>query len=368
MVALARFLLRNRRHLAFTFVVVLLIQIGFLFINELRVKLKQFIDATDEWHDVINRYPPRPQSYVKGPKPPPKDDDLLKLGDHHHLGKFGQDIAKVMQSLAGDALTLDPHDYIAVPDKTVLNLRCDTCSVVSSAGRLLLQEAGPEIDNATCVIRMNNSPIYGYERHVGQRTTLTVMSFKAIDLLRLNDTLIEGPAAPKITVTWGPPNLLHVSDDGTVAGKTYGQLLNMIKRKPDIKPYILSERQMEFVEALFEKETGMSRHGSGSWISTGFFSIILAINVCEDIKVYGMVTPDHCKGKVVNDTVPFHYYRPKAFRECEMYTSQQSKHMGGHRYISEKEVFSKWSKTYPISFLYPSWNELELNDSSHMVA
>ncbi|XP_002741384.2 alpha-N-acetyl-neuraminyl-2,3-beta-galactosyl-1,3-N-acetyl-galactosaminide alpha-2,6-sialyltransferase-like [Saccoglossus kowalevskii] len=140
-------------------------------------------------------------------------------------------------------------------------------------------------------------------------------------------------------------------------GRTYGQLMNIVKNNPDIAVYSLTEREMDFVELLFERETGKSRHGSGSWISTGFYSLVLAFHLCDEIHMYGMVSPQHCQNPQTadNDTIPFHYYDPNGLDECTMYKSQEYKMMGGHRYITEKEVFQKWKERRNITFHYPSW-------------
>ena len=36
------------------------------------------------------------------------------------------------------------------------------------------------------------------------------------------------------------------------------------------------------------------RQKSHSWLSTGWFTMVIAIEICDNIKVYGMVAPNHC--------------------------------------------------------------------------
>lgn len=36
------------------------------------------------------------------------------------------------------------------------------------------------------------------------------------------------------------------------------------------------------------------RQKSQSWLSTGWFTMVLAIEICDNIQVYGMVPPSHC--------------------------------------------------------------------------
>ena len=54
--------------------------------------------------------------------------------------------------------------------------RCSSCAIVSASGYLLNSGAGDAIDAHDCVIRMNTSPVKGYEKDVGARTDVRFMS------------------------------------------------------------------------------------------------------------------------------------------------------------------------------------------------
>ena len=47
-----------------------------------------------------------------------------------------------------------------------------------------------------------------------------------------------------------------------------------------------------------ESQTGLSldfnRQKSQSWLSTGWFTMVIAIEICDNIQVYGMVPSSHC--------------------------------------------------------------------------
>lgn len=34
---------------------------------------------------------------------------------------------------------------------------------------------------------------------------------------------------------------------------------------------------------------------TGAFLSTGFFTIILALDVCDSIQIYGMINDNHCR-------------------------------------------------------------------------
>ena len=56
-----------------------------------------------------------------------------------------------------------------------------TCVLISTAGSLLNHNYGPFIDGHDVVIRTGQSPIRGYESHVGSKTTYRIMSVSLFD-------------------------------------------------------------------------------------------------------------------------------------------------------------------------------------------
>ncbi|KAI4895776.1 hypothetical protein NFI96_000392 [Prochilodus magdalenae] len=93
---------------------------------------------------------------------------------------------------------------------------------------------------------------------------------------------------------------------------------------------------------------------SGSYLSTGWFTLILAMDMCKEIRVYGMINETYCKSEGYRK-VPYHYYESGSRDECAEYLLHESAPYGGHRFITEKAVFAKWAKTRPIKFRYPDW-------------
>ena len=37
------------------------------------------------------------------------------------------------------------------------------------------------------------------------------------------------------------------------------------------------------------------REKSHSWLSTGWFTMVIAVELCDHVHVYGMVPPDYCR-------------------------------------------------------------------------
>ncbi|XP_077984664.1 alpha-N-acetyl-neuraminyl-2,3-beta-galactosyl-1,3-N-acetyl-galactosaminide alpha-2,6-sialyltransferase-like [Glandiceps talaboti] len=183
-----------------------------------------------------------------------------------------------------------PDEYLYVNDHAKkFNLRCSDCALVSTSGQLLGTGAGAEIDNATCVIRMNAAHVEGYEKDVGSRTTLRMVSFIVIQSRGLTKKDIFGkPSYPEKTVLWS-------SYAPKIFPNIFKSYVNLSSHYPNTEFYYATKKQMEFTDELFQKETGKDRNDSGSWLSTGWFTMVLALHICDEIKVYGMVESDHCE-------------------------------------------------------------------------
>ncbi|KAJ1063695.1 hypothetical protein K5549_005462 [Capra hircus] len=92
---------------------------------------------------------------------------------------------------------------------------------------------------------------------------------------------------------------------------------------------------------------------SGSYLSTGWFTFILAMDACYGIHVYGMINDTYCKTEGYRK-VPYHYYE-QGRDECDEYFLHEHAPYGGHRFITEKKVFAKWAKKHRIIFTHPNW-------------
>ncbi|KAM7317789.1 hypothetical protein ACRRTK_022526 [Alexandromys fortis] len=92
---------------------------------------------------------------------------------------------------------------------------------------------------------------------------------------------------------------------------------------------------------------------SGSYLSTGWFTFILAMDACYSIHVYGMINDTYCKTEGYRK-VPYHYYE-QGKDECNEYLLHEHAPHGGHRFITEKRVFAKWAEKHRIIFTHPNW-------------
>ncbi|XP_066275686.1 alpha-N-acetyl-neuraminyl-2,3-beta-galactosyl-1,3-N-acetyl-galactosaminide alpha-2,6-sialyltransferase-like isoform X2 [Branchiostoma lanceolatum] len=210
--------------------------------------------------------------------------------------------------------------YVGVPNGTKeLSLRCRVCAVVSNSGQLLKYEAGNEIDQADCVIRMNDAPVLGFEKHVGNKTTLRVSCFQSVYLVPASGSLYD-QAGKSALLGWGPPK-----DMDTRRGKAHRKLKLVSEMNRDLDVYMLTQERMGYSAKVYKDETGKS-----------------------------LEHPD--------DTTRYHYYVSKLkevgpkLKECDFYKRHQRTPNGAHRFFTEKTIFARWAPHHNVTFHYPSWS------------
>ncbi|KAM6903004.1 alpha-N-acetyl-neuraminyl-2,3-beta-galactosyl-1,3-N-acetyl-galactosaminide alpha-2,6-sialyltransferase [Xenentodon cancila] len=232
-----------------------------------------------------------------------------------------------------------------------LNIHCNQCALVSSSGQMLGAGAGEEIDKIGCVIRMNNAPTRGYEKDVGSRTSVRVVSHTSVPLLIKSEQYYFQQLADTTYVFWGPER--NMRQDGK--GHIYNALLRMAIKYPQVGIYVVTRDRIQYCDSVFQNETGKNRMKTGAFLSTGFFTMILALDMCDSISVYGMIDPNHCS-RANHSAVPYHYYEQKQVDECRMYKFHERTQRGGHRFITEKAIYGKWATRHRIDFKHPSWS------------
>lgn len=243
--------------------------------------------------------------------------------------------------------------YVPVYGNRTMNLRCHNCALVTSSSHVLGTRAGQEIDRTECVIRMNDAPTLGYDTDVGNRTSLRVVAHSSVFRVvrRPNEFLHRADSNPMI-IFWGPPNKIGKDAKGTL----YRLIQRISMAYTNLSCFSITPSKMRRFDSLFHRETGRDRQKSHSWLSTGWFTMVIAIEICDNIKVYGMVSPSHCGKKPGSKKIPYHYYKPRGPDECVTYIQNESGRRGNHhRFITEKQVFARWAKQYNITFTHPTW-------------
>lgn len=136
-----------------------------------------------------------------------------------------------------------------------LRMHCRTCALVTSSGHLTGSKRGEDIDRSECVIRMNDAPSVGYQRDVGQRTSLRVIAHSSLQrVLRSRQELLNA-SQDTVFIFWGPSSSMR--RDGK--GQVYNNLRLLNQQLPKLKVYIISLLKMLKFDELFKNETGIDR-------------------------------------------------------------------------------------------------------------
>ncbi|XP_041465066.1 alpha-N-acetylgalactosaminide alpha-2,6-sialyltransferase 3-like [Lytechinus variegatus] len=248
--------------------------------------------------------------------------------------------------------------YIDILSGEPLRLFCSSCAVVSSSGHLLNTSSGSEIDATECVFRMNNAPVRGFENDVGTRTTLRsiahvnlVRSFEKTDKARKELLQDVDTKSDYLLINWmNRVNVRKLQD------REYRYAVLLAHLYPGVKFYAFNSDQMRYAEKVFRDETGLTRQQANTWLSTGWFTMLAAMDICNEINVYGMANDDYCSS-TSNEShkIPYHYYEPMGMKECTYYNVSETRLDGGHLFITEKAVFKRWASKHRLSFKHPSW-------------
>ncbi|XP_033103702.1 uncharacterized protein LOC117106436 [Anneissia japonica] len=241
--------------------------------------------------------------------------------------------------------------YFEIDENQEYNHHCRRCALVTSSGRLLNQSVGADIDSADCVIRMNDAPVVGFEKDVGLRTDIRVMGHPNLSILKKNPENILEMFYKNTTRT---KFLLIPWLYNTTVNKTtdmyYAILRNLTEMFPDVKFYVPSQKAMDAAETIFEFEIGIKRieFQTRSTFHTCIFLFTIFNYVTITVfRLYFSNSSDH---------IPYHYYNEHGKRECDYYIRSERRLDTGHKFLTEKAVFSRWANKFNITFHTPSWN------------
>lgn len=188
--------------------------------------------------------------------------------------------------------------------------RCRACSVVGNSGNLKNSHYGPLIDASDFVFRINRGPTKGFEGDVGSKTTHRIIyPESAVDVD--NSTHLVLFAFKTLDLEW----LSSVFTTHHVK-KTYTTVKTSIKANTSLV-MVVNPSFMQYVHEAWLKKHGM-------YPSTGFMTVVLALHICDQVRVFGFGANQRGDWD--------HYFErtPKAFKT--------GGHEGSFEYMTIKEL------------------------------
>ena len=266
-------------------------------------------------------------------------------------GKFGRFLDQILSSPKVENYSI-PLFYNVANESQILSShgKCKTCAVVFNSGLLLKSSAGIRIDSHDCVIRINNGPVEGHEIDVGLKTTYRLIAHSVVfaDILALYPE--ENTSAETTLIFWFPPKREY---------PVLEQARNIANRTPDnVHIYAGRHWNQKYFDTVWEEYMNLDRDKSGTWLTTGFCTVVLALQLCDSITIYGIIPKHYCNLPQYQD-VPYNYYLQSgidltkeafAYRACDFMRSFENRDSESHKYFQEHEIYKEWSKYRDIKF------------------
>ena len=200
--------------------------------------------------------------------------------------------------------------------------------LVGSSGDIKNVNKGEFINSFPVIIRMNDARTIGFEKDVGNRTTIRIVNFKAIGNVLKQSFLREFLTTKYLILSTNNPDDKY-------------KFLPLQRLFPNLKLFIFTPKAIEYNDTLFQKYTGISRRQSGTWLTTGWFALFFMIHYIEEKNVIGF------GGE--KEKSSYHYYSSPKIKQKNYYIENERSPQG-HRFITEKKVFNKWIKEFKFIF------------------
>ncbi|KAK9820136.1 hypothetical protein WJX72_006496 [[Myrmecia] bisecta] len=137
-------------------------------------------------------------------------------------------------------------------------IRFPTCAVVGSAGLLLTQRFGREIDEHAAVIRFNLAPTKGFETHVGSKTSIRLVNRKHFGFREtMAETVLQHITLPEVMKDF----------------------VKLLEQNASLPTYGLD---MSFYEQVIDWQRVQQP-------TNGFVGLKLALILCKKVDVYGFM-------------------------------------------------------------------------------
>lgn len=187
-----------------------------------------------------------------------------------------------------------------------LKAQCRTCSLVTNSGDLIGSYVGTKIDEADCVIRINNAPTTGFEDDVGRKTTIRIVDGENFDFIIRSLPL--GEPTPLHMIMYYDKNLIGEASDMLYQERQLGKQSSTLLNRND---NILQRVEQSVAQNLDRRRINKNKDGIAR-LSVAFVAFMFSHEICRrEVNVYGMSSPSYCdKYQHYAHDAPKNYYPP----------------------------------------------------------
>ncbi|XP_065833816.1 uncharacterized protein [Oscarella lobularis] len=217
-----------------------------------------------------------------------------------------------------------------------LSSRHETCALVGSSYNLMKNEFGAEIDSRDLVVRLNDPPVKGYEKHVGARPAdISIFNFV---MAKIRKKCAEPPRNGSLMVQCSfSVDKGGGGDDAKGRAETSTQCAESTWRKYGLKTYVMSNYVFGMAERALAYHP-VRRSTERKYRPTcGLRSIIFLMGLCQNLHLYGFGG--------TNDADPYKYYSKSTTKHIYEATS--------HDFIGESHFIDNFANLTAFGL---SWN------------
>ncbi|XP_065835120.1 CMP-N-acetylneuraminate-beta-galactosamide-alpha-2,3-sialyltransferase 2-like [Oscarella lobularis] len=218
-----------------------------------------------------------------------------------------------------------------------LSSRHETCALVGSSYNLIKNEFGAEIDSRDLVVRLNDPPVKGYEKHVGARPAdISVFNYVMAKTLK---KCAEPPRNGSLMVQCS--FAVDKDDDNTSAGAINTQCAESTWKKYGLKTYFMSSYVFGAAERALAHQPMLQSTKAKKYKPTcGLRSIFFLLDLCKNLHLYGFGG--------TTDKDPYKYY----LNSTTKYVYEKSI----HDFVGESHFIDDFAKSANLSAFGLLWN------------